>query len=345
MIIEQGENKGRPEQLVIPPDWQIEPVQPPAGSIFCQAEILTPERVEKVLAVKPRECPRILDIVRIENENDILFQTAQKRNIILNSRLYANGPYPPHFSTFVCNSLFSSRETQLVTLTNGEVYLGEVINKKNPRLASEFLGANSLIARQLMVAQYERGISFLCRSRNPQSTYFVGALEIPGGTLELIEEGKNFLSALKRKYMKSESYISETFDSAMAREFAEEFGSLNPVLETREGAFVTYVINPSGKIAFLEVTDLVVLDSFLLETLKKIGNHYRTSKENLEEEWQIRDIDSVLQEGQPMLPTFYAVLSRFKGQYVYEYEGWQIYGEYIPYNQSYFATRGKEIKI
>jgi hypothetical protein len=45
MSVEHTENNGRLEQLVIPPDWQIEPVQPPSESIFSQAEILTPERV------------------------------------------------------------------------------------------------------------------------------------------------------------------------------------------------------------------------------------------------------------------------------------------------------------
>jgi 8-oxo-dGTP pyrophosphatase MutT (NUDIX family) len=215
---------------------------------------------------------------------------------------------------------------------------------ENIRLANEVLDETSLIARQLIVAKYEDEVRFLCRSRSHQDSYFANALEIPGGTLDLTNEGIEYLLLLQRKYSGATRYISGSFESAMARELTEEFGYLTPVLEVRKGAFITHVTSPSRKRTFLEATDFVILDPYLLEKLHEIGNHYRNS-ESPEGEWQIKNISSVLQKGQPMLPTLYAVLSRFKGQYVYEHEGWQIYGEYIPYNQTFFATRGKEITL
>jgi len=43
------------------------------------------------------------------------------------------------------------------------------------------------------------------------------------------------------------------------------------------------------------------------------------------------------------LPTFYASLCRIQGEYAKAYDGWSLYGDYMPYSRRVAETRGQPL--
>jgi len=341
MTIERTENNGRPEQLVIPPDWKIEPVQPPLVSGFKQVGLITSMRVENVLKLDPRQ--RRIGVISVPSNADLNLHSILPRNIACDtspSLVIEKKEWkirPPR----TADAIIEARESQIVWTRVDKSYLCLGVSE-NQRIIENNLSPNSFVARLLIITKDIGETKFLYRKRGKEADSFRDSLEIPGGLLDLTDEAKLYMA--NPPLVSSSGQLTESFSEANEREYFEEFGKLMPVVQTRIGAFITFVTKSPNVTSFLEVTELAVVNRTELELIKILGNS-RLAIAKTPGEWQIQDINSVLQSGQPMLPTLYAVLSRLKGQYVYEYEGWQIYGEYIPYNQTFFATRGKKIEI
>ncbi len=342
MDLERIENKSRPERLVIPPDWQIQPVQPPSKSIFQPVELITPEEVEMALELEGYR--REIEISTIEELSYLGdFLARYSRGFICNSSpsLVTEKGESKIGHLLSLEALIKARETNIVFCQDNTAYRCSRKQSENERIIMECLTINSFISRLLIVTKQEDGIKFLCRPRGEESTLYKGFLDIAGGKLKRTEEAEEDLN--NPPIVSTARALTETFSSGATREYLEEFGSLIPAVQFRAGSFITFITN--GKDSSFEVTELATVSPLDLEALKMLGNYRQSQRASLGNEWQIEDIDSVLQKDGPILPTLYAILSRFKGQYIYEYMGWQIYGEYIPYYQTYFETRGKEIKI
>jgi hypothetical protein len=341
MSVEQIENNGRLEQLVIPPVWQIEPVQPPPGSIFQPVELVTPEEIEAALKLPPYKSE--IDVSLINYLSNLRMVTSQSRSSIANcspSLVTERGESrlrPP----FALKVLIEAREEHILWTPEDKAYLCFREQDRNEQIIKESLTLDSFISRLLIVAKQENSIKFLCRPRGEESIKYKGLLDIPGGSLKQTEAAEKDLD--NPPIVSGSRALTETFSYGATREYLEEFGTLIPAIQHRIGSFITFITDTEK--SFLEVTELALVSSLDLEALEMLGNYRRSQRSSLGNEWQIKNIDSVLQEKLPILPTVFSSLSRFKGNYVYEYEGWQIYGEYIPYNQTYFATRGKEITL
>ena len=341
MSAEQAENKGRPEELVIPSNWQIEPVQPPPGSKFKQASLITEEQVRSVLQLSPRQ--RKIGVIFVPSNADLNLHSTLPRNItcitspslVIEKEEWRIGLPAP------IAAVIEARESQIVWTRADKPYLCLGMSE-NQRIIENNLSPNSFVARLLIATVDKGGINFLCKLRGEETSSYRDALEIPGGLLELTEEAKQYMA--NPPLVSSSGSLTESFSEANEREYFEEFGLLMPVIQARIGAFVTFVTKSPEKTSFLEVTELAVVSPSELEAVKRLGNLRLASTGSINE-WQIEGVKTVLKSKQPMLPTLHAVLSRFEGQYIYEYMGWQIYGEYVPYNQTYFETRGKEIEI
>jgi 8-oxo-dGTP pyrophosphatase MutT (NUDIX family) len=338
MSVEQTENKGRPEQLVIPPDWKIEPVQPPPGRIFQPVELITPEEIEAALKLPPYKSE--IDVSLINYLSNLRMVTSRSRSNIANcspSLVTERGETrlsPP----INLKALIEVREEHILWTSEDTAYLCFREQDRNEQIIKESLTLDSFISRLLIVAKQENSINFLCRPRGEESIKYKGLLDIPGGKLKLTEEAKKDLN--NPPIVSGSRALTETFSHGAIREYLEEFGALIPAIQHRIGSFITFIIDEEK--SFLEVTELALVSSIDLGALKMLGNYRRSQGASLGNEWQIKNIDSVLQEKLPILPTVFSSLSRLKGNYVYEHEGWQIYGEYIPYNQT---SRGKEITL